>query len=211
MVEIPDSENFFFKINCPVCNSNNVSSNRKIVNVPHYGDLLLLTLVCNECGYKFNDIFNLEFKTPQRYILKCETVQELNARVIKSGNCTIRIPELEVEISPGPSSEGYITNVEGILQRVESVLNILKRDYETIDQLNKIIKKLEQLNDVLNGEFPITLIIEDPSGNSSIIYDHNLSIELLSEDEINSLEKGYLFSIDVKDLKKEKKSEGNEI
>jgi len=39
--------------------------------------------------------------------------------VIKSGTTTIRIPEFGAKITPGPYSEGFITNVEGVLSKVE--------------------------------------------------------------------------------------------
>ncbi|MHA1230051.1 MAG: ZPR1 zinc finger domain-containing protein [Candidatus Helarchaeota archaeon] len=197
MTSFNDDIGKMFKIDCPVCNSKDVSSITKIVEVPFYGKLLLLTFLCNKCGYKTSEIFNLEERQPRRYILRCETEQDLKAKVIKSGSCTIRIPELEIDIEPGPSSEGYITNVEGILRRIEPVLLILKHNYSNLEELNKIKEKIKILNKLIEGLSPFTIIIEDPLGTSSIVYEKNLVVEDLTDQEIDELRKGNIFFIDI--------------
>ena len=195
-----DSADSIFKINCPVCNSNKFFTNKKIVDIPNYGKILLLTLICNECNYKVNDVYNLESKKPLRYIFNCRKIGDLNVRVIKSGNSTIHIPEIGVDIEPGPSSEGYITNVEGILRRIELILELLKKNNKSPEETEKIIEKQEVMNAIFEGKYPFTLIIEDPTGNSCIISDENLIIKDLSKKEIDELEKGYLFSLELDDL-----------
>ena len=37
-------------------------------------------------------------------------------------------PELDLEVAPGASSTGYVSNVEGVLQRFVDVLDIVERD-----------------------------------------------------------------------------------
>ncbi|MBD3229334.1 MAG: ZPR1 zinc finger domain-containing protein [Candidatus Lokiarchaeota archaeon] len=203
---MPDNEGIIestFKINCPACGSNEILINKHLSEVPYYGKILLITFKCERCRYKFNETYILDEKAPQRYILKCGETKDLNIRIIKSGNSTVHIPELEIDIYPGPDSEGIITNVEGLLNRVKDVIMLLKRNYKSLEELERIIEKLEFLNDMLEGKRPFTIIIEDPSGNSAIITKENLTIENLTPEEIKNLDTGNQFSIDLGDLVEE--------
>lgn len=197
-----DISNSIFLVNCPVCGSDNISTFQDTTEIPQYGKIMLITVKCNDCSYKFNEIFDLEGKPPRRYILKCEDMKDLSARIIKSSNSTIHIPDLEIDINPGPASEGYITNVEGVLQRVKTVLKILGDSSESKEESIKIQARLEYLDALIQGKYPFTIIIEDPTGNCCIISERNLSIEELTQEEIENLDKGDLFSIDIEELKK---------
>jgi len=68
-------------------------------------------------------------------------------------------------------SEGFISNIEGIIKRFQQQINILKSD-STLDKsqekIKNIIKGIEQ---VLAGEKEMTLKLTDKSGNSTIISD----------------------------------------
>jgi len=198
MSNFGENGNIIFKISCPVCKSDNVSVLKEIKNIPYYGRILLLTVVCNDCNYKFNDIYNLEAKTPKRYILQIKTQNDLNAKIIKGASCTIKIPELDIDITPGPASEGFITNVEGILLRIKSVLIMMKRSSDSPKEMKKITKKLDFLMNVLNGLTPLKLIIEDPLGVSKIISEKNLTEEILTDEEISNLDSSHIFSIEYK-------------
>jgi zinc finger protein len=101
-------------------------------------------------------------KEPSSYTLKVETTDDMNARVVRSGRATVEIPEIGVEITPGPDSEAYITNVEGVLKRIEDVVVSQKGSGKKEELLKKI-------NDAKEGKLTINLIITDPSGNSAII------------------------------------------
>ena len=57
-----------------------------------------------------------------RYELSVESPEDLDARVIRSTSGTIRIPEMGIIVEPGTVSDSYITNIEGVLQRVQKVL-----------------------------------------------------------------------------------------
>ena len=83
--------------------------------------------------------------------MKVNGVEDMNILVAKSSTGTVKIPEIGLEVKPGPASQGYITTVEGILMRVNEVLG----------------KKTTKVNDLLEGK-QFTLIIYDPIGNSAI-------------------------------------------
>jgi zinc finger protein len=91
--------------------------------------------------------------------------------VIRSSSGTIRVPELGVDIEPGFASESYISNVEGVLDRIEGIVCFATRSAREAENLEGATKGDEILKNIelaRKGEFPITLILEDPLGNSAI-------------------------------------------
>jgi zinc finger protein len=80
----------------------------------------------------------------------------------------IKIPELGVQIDPGPACHGFVTNIEGVLDRIEHVVQgtLLWAENEERENAQAILSKIKRAR---AGTFPFALIIEDPSGNSAII------------------------------------------
>jgi zinc finger protein len=85
-------------------------------------------------------------------------------------SATVRIPELGVEIDPGPACTGFVTNVEGVLDRIENVVKGALLWAESRERENAE-KLLEQIARARAGTLPFTLILDDPRGNSAIISD----------------------------------------
>jgi zinc finger protein len=134
--------------------------------IPFFGGVMESVAHCSSCGYRHTDVMVLEENEPVRYILKIDK-ENISTRVVKSGRATIKIPELGIEITPGIESEGYISNVEGVLVRIEDVLTMIKKWKK--EKAYKADELLEKIKRVKEGKAKITLIIEDPSGNSAII------------------------------------------
>ena len=49
------------------------------------------------------------------------------ARVVRSSSGTIRIPDLDLEVSPGGSSSGFVSNIEGVINRFEDAIGSIIR------------------------------------------------------------------------------------
>ncbi|HIP15939.1 MAG TPA: ZPR1 zinc finger domain-containing protein, partial [Methanothermococcus okinawensis] len=158
------------------------------LDIPYFGKVMETTMICDKCKYRKSDIIPLEVKEPKRYILRVCGEEDLNKRVVRSSTGYIKIPEWGFEVRPGPASEGYISNVEGVLNRLEDSLKMLLKwvDGEEKRRGEEILKKIE---DVKRGKENITLIIEDPLGHSAIIGD-GVKEEKLSEEEIKMLSGG---------------------
>lgn len=176
-------------LDCPICGGKNtfkIISNQ--LDIPYFGKVMETTMICDRCKYRKSDIIPLEVKEPKRYILKVSSEEDLNKRVVRSSTGYIRIPELGFEVKPGPASEGYISNVEGVLNRLEDALKMLIKwvDGEEKKRGEEILRKIE---DVKEGRDSITLIIEDPLGHSAIIGD-GVKEEKLSEEEVKRLSDG---------------------
>ena len=134
----------------------------------------------------------LSQREPVKYTLSVESLADLDARVVRSTSGTIRIPELGINIEPGSASESYISNVEGVLNRIEDVLGMVSRwqdePPQTTDRAHEVLNALDE---VKRGELDITIIIEDPLGNSAIISER-ASRQEMSTEEAEKLKTGMI-------------------
>ena len=154
---------------CPLCHQNKLTLIEEEYNIPYFGKCYLMLMKCENCDYKVSDIETEEQREPSRYTFELKNKKDLNIRVVKSGQATIKIPALKMSVEPGPASEGYISNIEGVLQRFKKVIES-ERDTAEDASIKKTAKNLlKKLWKVELGEMPIKIIIEDPSGNSAII------------------------------------------
>jgi zinc finger protein len=137
-------------------------------NVPYFSDILLLSGVCLDCGFRITDTMILTDHEPCRWEMKVETPEDLDARVIRSMHGEIDILEFGVNIYPGPSCSGFVSNIEGVLARAEdAILRALSScEGDEITTANELLEKIDQAR---HSNFPFTVIISDPSGNSGII------------------------------------------
>jgi zinc finger protein len=151
---------------CPFCRRGELRLSYAEEEIPGFGKLLLLTYKCENCGYKTNDLMPLEAREPSSYKVRIEEVKDLNVKVVKASSGFVEIPELGVEIKPGPASEGYVTNVEGLLARIEEAASTLKGDREVEGNLKVF---LETLRKAINGVKVFTVIVRDPLGSSALV------------------------------------------
>jgi zinc finger protein len=177
-------------INCPVCSAE-FKLDWNVQELPHFGEAMLISGVCS-CGFKHSDTILLSQKSPCRSTLSISSIDDLDARVIRSSSGTIRIPELGVVIEPGFASESYISNVEGVLDRIEGVVRFATNGSRNADN-SEITRNGEQILDNLDqarkGQFKLTIILEDPLG-ISIIESEKAILSSLTEEEILSLKTG---------------------
>lgn len=190
---------FETRISCPLC-QNELVMNWQRDSIPYFGDVMYISAQC-QCSFRFADTMILSSKEPMRYEISVETPEDLDARVIRSTSGTIRIPEMGILIEPGTVSESYITNIEGVLQRVQSVLQTASRWVQSDDEKFARSQELMQmLEEVFEGKRKITVIIEDPLGNSAIISKKAIATRL-SNEEAERLNTGMVvFDIDKSEL-----------
>lgn len=168
-VSLASSEtNLIPGIRCPFCDSGNMITSQIEYNVDHFGAVLLDVTKCPKCGYRHSDVLSLEAREPTLIQAKINSLPDLDIKVIKSGTATIKIPEFGVTITPGPNSEGFITNVEGVLAKVADALTFMlsSADVEYVKIGEKILKQIRYARD---SDPHFTLIVEDPLGNSGFV------------------------------------------
>lgn len=157
---------------CPVCTKKEAVFSEYETSDPFAGQIAIFTIKCNACGFKNSDLEFLEPKQPAEYKLEISCLEDLNIRVIKSGVCQIKIPNFRISVESTMNSEGFISNVEGVLNRFKKQIEFLKQDADLDKTKRKKIKNiLKGLEQVFNGEKKITLKLIDETGNSAIISD----------------------------------------
>ncbi len=155
--------------NCPFCHEKKLMLTQEEIEIPYFGKTFLFGMQCSGCGYDESDIEADEPKEPSKYVLETSGEEDMKIRVVKSSQATVKIPTLKMEVKPGPISEGYVSNVEGVLDRFKKIIEEqrdLSEDEDVKQNAKNLLKKLWK---VKLGDIPIKLIIEDPSGNSAII------------------------------------------
>ena len=157
----PSFEKIFSELNCIACNKKTLEIMQRISNIPYFGEIFETITLCKSCGFKNSTILCLEQKEPIYIEFKIEEEKDLEARVIKSQNCIVEIPELGIKIEPCTASEGYVANVESVLFRIKETLFGIKNK-----KSQEIIKKIDDCTD---GKLSLTLIFQDKSGLSDIL------------------------------------------
>ncbi len=174
-------------IPCPAC-GRELNVVTALYDTPYFGKILITSISC-ECGFKHSDSFSAEINDPIRFKLEIKN-DTLFSKVVRSTSATVRIPELGLAMEPGPASQGFITNVEGILMRFQEIVEMAKRwnsdNHDAVKRCEFIIEKLKL---AMEGKERLTLVLEDPYGNSAII-DDRVFMEKLSDNEAKDLKTG---------------------
>ena len=104
---------------CPFCHEKFLLLTEREMDIPYFGKVFLFSMTCANCRYHKADVEAAEQKEPKKYTIDITSEKDMSVRIVKSSEATVKIPYV-VEITPGPASQGYVTNVEGILKRVKS-------------------------------------------------------------------------------------------
>ncbi len=155
---------------CPMCKQKTLVLSEAEREVPYFGKVYLFSMTCSNCKYHKADIECTEKQEPSKYTFEIKSKDDLNVRVIKSSEATVKIPHITT-ITPGPASNGYITNIEGIFNRVKREVETLRDTSEEKEDRKKAKNMLKKILKIMWGQQPQKIIIEDPSGNSAIISD----------------------------------------
>jgi len=173
---------------CIVCGMRMVENTVVNLQLPHLGAAMQTTYVCRNCGYRHADMIMLENRGALRYVAFVERESDLSMKVIRSNSGTIRIPELGVDIEPGMASESFITNAEGVLDRIEEVVSALRTEEEVTEKCDRLLERIDRMR---RSSEPFHIIVEDPYGNSAILGE-NVRMDRLSDEEARRLQAGEL-------------------
>ncbi|KAF2719133.1 zf-ZPR1-domain-containing protein [Polychaeton citri CBS 116435] len=181
--EILEDQVYSFPASCPGC-TRPCATNMKMVNIPHFKQVVLMSTVCDHCGYRSNEV-KTGGEVPEkgrRITLQVDTIEDLSRDVLKSESAALKCPELQLSVEPGTMG-GRFTTVEGLLTNIrkdlrgqafgledgdasittghggDSMLTETKRTWEEF---------FEQLTDAAEGRKKFTVIIEDPLASSYV-------------------------------------------
>jgi len=189
-VEEPNVEDTVYKprklaeetVKCPVCGADTLLE-VYVHDAPVPGPILILTMKCARCGYRLRDLAYIESRgNPLKITIRVEESNDLNTILFRGPRARIRIPELGLEIDPGPAYQGDITTVDGLLVTVQEHLEPL---CPTLENPKKCREFLQDVEKFLRGEITRSITIEvlDPEGLSTIYRaeKRNYTIEVLDE------------------------------
>ena len=153
---------------CPICKKKTLTLMEDEREIPFFGSCYLFSMTCSNCHYHKADIESEEQHPAVKYSLDISSEEDMKIRVVKSAAATIKIPHM-ITMEGGENSNGFISNVEGVLERMKKVIEFA-RDNEEDEELKKKAKnQLKKLMRVMWGQEQMKMIIEDPTGNSAII------------------------------------------
>ena len=154
--------------NCPSCSHAGLQVNEIEYDIENFGPVLMSVTVCRSCGFKHNDVVSLSTHEPTATSAKVMSPEDLEIRIIRGSTATVLVPELGVSIEPGQNNEGFISNVEGVLTRIEDVVRFLSRSLEgrRKHRADLVLKKVQRSKE---GRLKITLVLKNPFGNSTIV------------------------------------------
>ncbi|HII16425.1 TPA: ZPR1 zinc finger domain-containing protein [Candidatus Woesearchaeota archaeon] len=163
---------------CPMCHAKTLTLMESERDVPYFGKVYLFSMNCASCKYHLADVETESENPPVKYALDISSEEDMKIRVVKSSQATVKLPHIAT-ITPGSAASGYVTNVEGILNRVrhqiESARDAEDDDPEAKKKAKSLLKKITKIQ---CGHEKQKLIIDDPSGNSAIISDKAEKSEL---------------------------------
>lgn len=156
---------------CPVCGKKKAVLRDEELDIPYFGKTFVFSINCEECGFSKADIEAAEQKDPVKITFETSSEEDMKVRVIKSSNATVKVPTLRMSVESGAGSDGFISNVEGLLNKFERVIE-QQRDGADEPSVKKSAKNLlKKIWKIKMGDIPVKIVIEDPSGNSAIISD----------------------------------------
>lgn len=153
---------------CPLCSQKTLLLTERKIEIPYFGNVYLFSMTCESCKYHKADVESIEQKEPVKYEFEISGEDDMKVRVVKSSEAVVKLPHL-ASITPGPASQGYVTNIEGILNRIKYQIEAAKEMEEDDLEKNKAKALLKKVTRIAWGQEKQKIIVEDPSGNSAII------------------------------------------
>lgn len=153
---------------CPMCSQKTLTLMESEREIPYFGKVFLFSMDCSGCNYHKADVEAAEHREPAKWAIEVSGAKDMSIRVVKSSEAVVKIPHV-TSIEPGPASNGYITNIEGLLNRVKSILTDIRDNSEDDTDRKKAKNLLKKLQRCIWGDETLKIIIEDKSGNSAII------------------------------------------
>jgi zinc finger protein len=178
---------------CPICFSEEgLTMIAHTSEIPYFGEHTQLTILCPSCGWKHTDFIPAEGKKPGAWSLEIDNSEMLSVRIVRSSSCTIRIDKLGLEVDPGGATTGYVSNIEGVLNRFEGAIQLMYRQ-SIASKEQEIVKKcellLKKIDLVKSGDLVVEMTLLDPMGHSQILHSNAISRDLTNE-ELENLEVG---------------------
>ncbi len=180
--DIIPNEVYTFPASCPAC-MHPCITHMKMVDIPHFQQVVLMNTLCDSCGYRSNDVkTGGEIPSKGRRItVKVDSMEDLARDILKSESCGLECPELNLSVNPGTLG-GRFTTVEGLLTQVRDDLHNqifqadAKPDASTTEggdslsgeERTRWTSFFAGLEDAVTGKRGFTIVLEDPLASSYV-------------------------------------------
>ncbi|KAF4922172.1 Zinc finger protein ZPR1 [Colletotrichum viniferum] len=178
--DIIPNEVYSFPATCPGC-MHPCTTHMKMVDIPHFKQVVLMSTVCDDCGYRSNDVKTggeIPEKGEKIVISISNGAVDLARDILKSETCALECPELNLSVNPGTLG-GRFTTIEGLLTQVRDDLRsqIFEAngnsgssggDSLIPEEKAKWEEFFGGLDAAINGERPFTIILTDPLASSFV-------------------------------------------
>ncbi|KAF8249845.1 zf-ZPR1-domain-containing protein [Wilcoxina mikolae CBS 423.85] len=164
-----------FPATCPSC-VRPCNTHMKLVEIPHFKEVVIMSTVCDSCGYKSNEV-KTGGAVPSKgriITLQVEDEEDLKRDILKSETCGLKCPELNLDLTPGTLG-GRFTTIEGLLAQVHDELHqrIFADKGEISDSIEAATrdnweKFFQGLRDAKDGKMKFTCILDDPLAASYV-------------------------------------------
>ncbi|KAG0127006.1 putative zinc finger protein (zpr1) [Tuber indicum] len=165
-----------FPASCPSC-VRPCYTHMKLVEIPHFKEVVIMSTVCDDCGYKSNEV-KTGGAVPSKgrvITLKVEDEDDLARDILKSETCALQCPELNLDLTPGTLG-GRFTTLEGLLTQVYDDLHqriwgdVRGESSDSLDEQTR--DRWEEffvgLRDAKSGKRKFTCILDDPLAASYV-------------------------------------------
>ncbi|KAK3716181.1 nucleolar zinc-finger protein [Vermiconidia calcicola] len=180
--DIVQDQIYAFPSTCPGC-TRSCATNMKMVQIPYFKQVVLMSTVCEHCGYRSNEVKS-GGEVPEkgrRITLRAKSREDLVRDILKSESAALACPELQLRVEPGTMG-GRFTTVEGILTQIRRDLRSQAFGLEdgeaevpdgAGDSMTQGSKEawetfFEGLAQAIEGKKEFTLILEDPLASSYV-------------------------------------------
>ena len=132
--------------------------------------MILESFECPHCHLKNNSVKPAGpiQEKGAKYTLVVENNADLQRQIVKTETAIFKVETLGLEM---PKGESQLSNVEGVLQKVEQSLSYEQplRRIQTLELYSALQPIIEKLEAMLKGKsYPFTVSLDDPTGNSWI-------------------------------------------
>jgi zinc finger protein len=153
---------------CPMCGENTLTLTEMERDIPFFGVVAIFSMSCMSCHYHKADVEAAEHSDPVRFDFTIDSEDDMSVRVVKSSNAIIKFGRIG-KIESGEASNGYVTNIEGLLNRLKKQVEFLRDSSDDKADQKKAKNHLKKLQKVMWGQDTLTITLEDKTGNSAII------------------------------------------
>lgn len=141
-----------------------------LTKIPYFREIILMSFFCEHCNFSNCEVQSAgEIQEKgAKYVLKMDQLPDMERQIVKSDSAVFRIEDVDLEV---PAGRGRLTNVEGILSDILRDLEKPQKwrkeeDPDLYEKVDTVVKRLIKM--MSGSQFPYTISLDDPAGNSWI-------------------------------------------